>query len=48
VQWVLGHSSIEGNEIAYQCAKLATRKDAKLVGEEGLQLKSRALQVSKE
>ena len=48
LQWVLAHEGIEGNEIAHKCARLSTRKKAKLVEEGGLLLKSRALQVGRD
>src|SRR6202035_1286767 len=48
IQWVPAHQGIEGNEIAHKCAQLATRKKAKLTGEGGPMLKSRALQIGRD
>jgi ribonuclease HI len=48
LQWVPVHEGIEGNEIAYRCAQLSTRKKARLAEEGGLLLKSRALQVGRD
>jgi ribonuclease HI len=43
LQWVPEHKGIEGNEVAHQCARLATRKETKLADDERPQLKSRTL-----
>jgi ribonuclease HI len=48
LQWVPAHEGIKGNEIAHQCARRATSKKEIPVENRGPQLKSRALQASRE
>jgi len=48
LQWVPAHEGIVGNEMAHSCAQMATKRKAKLAGDEGPRLKSRALQIGRE
>ncbi len=45
LQWIPAHEGVKGNEMAHKCAQQAARKKARLVGEGGPRLKSRALKL---